>query len=106
MTQLYAQPNARNEQVGVIATSERIFKPTFEGQPRKQFVIRNTSPNAADIITLSFGPYAAVVDGGLVLHKGDVYTESTVNDPSFDVWQGPIQAICATANGLLSIMEV
>ena len=106
MTQLDAQPQARNEIVAVGLTSLELFKGTFLGQPRKMFAVRNTSPNALDIITLSLGGNAAVANTGIVLRQNDVYMESTVNDPSMDVWQGVIQAICATANGQLSIVEV
>jgi hypothetical protein len=106
MSQLYAQPNARNEQVNVIATSGKILDATFSGQPRRQMILRNTSPNAIDIITIALGQNKAVVNQGIVLRQNDVYMESAVNNPTLDVWQGSVQGICATANGKLSIMEV
>lgn len=106
MTQLYAQPTARNEQVSVTTTSSVVADATFKGMPRRHIIFRNTSANAADIITLSLGQDAAISNHGIVLRQYDSYIESMVNDPELDVWQGAIQAICATANGKLSISEV
>ena len=57
---------------------------------------RNTSTNADEIITLSFGSRnPAIVNKGIVLKQNDQYIETTGDN--FEVWQGAISAICAVA---------
>lgn len=99
-----AQEQARNDQVDVIATSTTISQAPFKDQERNGFVLRNTSPNAVDIITIKLGNEKAIANEGIVLRQYDIYSESIVNSKD-DIWQGAIQGICATANGKLSIME-
>jgi len=93
----------RNDNVAVIATSNEVLQDSVGRGGRKAFFFRNTSPNAVDIITLSFGSRAAVANSGVVLRQNDVYAEA--DDLGFECWQGPVQGICATANGTLAISE-
>lgn len=90
---------SRNEQVSVIATSAQV---SFS-HPREVLVIRNTSPNVADIITIRLGEGAATSNNGIVLLQYESFTDST--DTGHKCWAGSVNAICATANGKLSIME-
>jgi len=95
--------NSRNATVNVGLTSVEVSpRRDDETDLRKVFVIRNNSPAAADIITLELGFDAAVAGRGIVLSQGQAYGED--NDAG-DVWRGPIKAICATANGVLAVME-
>jgi len=93
----------RNDNIPVIATSGEVLQDSIARGGRKLFFFRNTSPNAADVITLSFGPRAAIANSGVVLRQNDVYVEA--DGEGFECWQGAIQGICATANGTLAIME-
>lgn len=97
------QDPARNDAVAVGTSSVRIFDPRTQMQPRKAFSIRNISTNAADLIYLAFGLEQAVVGEGVKLRVNDAWNEwSDVGNPC---WQGSITAVCATANGNLSITE-
>jgi hypothetical protein len=98
-----AQEQSRNEQLSISTTSQKIAAATFAGQPRQEIVLRNTSPNAADIITIKLGNQAAVANEGIVLRQYDAFVQT--ESQGFHCWQGNIQAICATINGKLSIME-
>jgi hypothetical protein len=95
---------ARNDSITVgttsVQVSERRASPPDE---RKIFVYRNDSPNAADKITLSFGKNAAILSKGKILSQGQEYGEA--DSEGFKCWKGPLQAICATATGVLAIME-
>jgi len=94
---------ARNDVVAISTSSVVIFEALADQTPRKSFSIRNTSSNAADIISLTFGNERAVANEGVVLNQNEIWQESSeINNECF---QGVISAICATANGQLSIME-
>lgn len=97
------QEPTRNAIVAVGTSSAQVSEQRAGFEPRRALVISNTSPNAADIITLNLGANPAVANAGIVLHQGDVFTDS--NNGDYRVWQGTITAICATANGQLSIFE-
>lgn len=97
------QPPARNTIVLVGTSSITISEQRNKLNPRQAFVFANNSPAAADIITLNFGGNNAVANAGIVLHQGDICTDS--NSGEYDVHQGTITAICATANGSLSVFE-
>ena len=93
----------RNEIVAVSTTSKEIVADLEGLEQRMDLIIRNTSPNATDIITLSLGRNAAIANAGIVLRQNEVFLNST--DISNPCWSGAIQSICATATGQLSIME-
>jgi len=96
--------NIREEIVDVGATSVLVSAQLINPSSRKLFYLRNSSLNAADIITISLsGNTAAIANQGIVLKQGDIYSESSQS--GFEVWQGQINAICATANGKLSVVE-
>jgi len=95
----------RNEQVNVIATSGIIAETRSELQPRQAIIIQNTSATkGTDIITLFLGTSGvATSNNGIVLDVGDTWVDA--NDSGYQCHQDVISAICATANGKLSIME-
>jgi len=93
----------RNDAIPVTTTSTELLQDAVGRGGRKIFVFRNNSPNAIDIITLSFGTRAAIAGSGVILRQNDQYGEA--NGEGFKSWQGAIQAICATANGSISVME-
>jgi len=96
--------NVRNERVLVGTTSTTIARlGDSKFSPRTAILIRNNSPNAADIITLNIGADVAVSGSGLVLNKGETWTDS--NSEGYQCYQGVIQAICDTADGVLAVME-
>lgn len=97
------QAPTRNAQVAVGVASTQISEQRNKMNPRKAYVFSNSSPNAADIITINLGGNAAVANIGIILHQGDVVSDSNSGD--YEVHQGSITAICATANGQLSIYE-
>lgn len=70
---------------------------------RNTLVIRNISPNSADIITVNLGQRQATADAGIVLNKGESFSES--KSAGYKNFQGVITAICATANGKLAVFE-
>jgi hypothetical protein len=97
------QEPSRNDSLAVGVSSIKVSDRRPDQMPRKSFAIRNISPNAADIISLTFGLETAVANEGIVLYQYEIYQESSESDnPCF---QGSITAICATANGLLAISE-
>jgi len=93
----------RNDAIPVSTASMELLQDAVGRGGRKIFVFRNNSPNAVDIITLSFGSRAAVAGSGVILRQNDQYGEA--DGDGFECWQGPIQAICATINGSISVME-
>lgn len=99
-----AEDAYRNEAVAVGTTSVNVCVPRVaRGDRRKDLWVRNTSSAAADIITLAWGLKAAVSNNGIVLRQYEAIVFSQDSGPIIP--QGRIQAICATANGQLSIME-
>lgn len=97
------QEPSRNDQVAVGASSVVVSEARTDAVPRRFIVIRNTSPNDADIITVNVGNNQAVANKGLVLRRWDAWTDNS--DTGYACHQGSITAICATANGQLSITE-
>jgi len=97
------QEATRNETLLVGATSTIISEARQGLQPRKNIVIRNISPNVADVITLNLGLSLAVADAGIVLKQNESYSDSS--ETGYDAFQGVITGICATANGKLAIYE-
>jgi len=97
------QEAARNDQVDVTTSNGKIADARNELKPRVSIVIRNTSASTADIITVNFGFNTAVANKGMVLQQNESISDSSEN--GYQCWQGVITAICATANGKLSIFE-
>jgi len=99
----FLQDTARNEKQAIAAASEIISEARTEVNPRKMIVVRNISPNAADIITINLGLSQAVAENGIVLRQYESFTDAS--ETGYDCFQGTISAICATANGQLAITE-
>lgn len=96
----YEQEDTRNELVLVGVDSVIVA----EARPdRISIYLRNTSANAVDIITVVFGNQTAVLLAGQVQNPGDTSVDS--NNADYKCYQGVITAICATADGQLSIYE-
>lgn len=95
----------RNEQLAVGLTNTRVSEARSDTPDniRKVIVIRNISPDVADEITINLGNGVAVLNNGIVLKQYESFTDSY--DAGYLPHQDQISAICATANGLLSIME-
>jgi len=94
---------ARNDKIAVGTSSVVILEALADQTPRKSFSIRNTSSADADIISLTFGSELAVANEGVVLNRNEIWQESSEQDNP--CWQAQVTAICATANGQLTIME-
>jgi len=94
----------RNEQIAVTATSLEIAQDLEGFSKRRNIVIRNISPNVADIITLALGRNVAIANSGIQLKQNDSWFDSD-DGTGYECWQNQIQAICATANGVLAIFE-
>lgn len=93
----------RNDSVAVGVTSVIIAEVRPSTVPRRDILIRNISPNAADIITVNLGSVIAVANKGIVIQQGESFSFST--EQSNPCPQCQFSAICATANGVVSIME-
>ena len=93
----------RNESVAVSTTSLQLASNMNGKGGRRNIIIRNTSPNAIDIITITRGRNVAVAGAGIVLNQGEIWYDST--DLNSVCWQYEIQGICATINGTVSISE-
>jgi hypothetical protein len=94
---------ARNDSVAVGTSSVVISEIRLMQNPRRDILVRNISPNAADIITVNIGPTIAVANVGIILRQYENFSfSSEVSNPCP---QGQFTAICATANGVLAIME-
>lgn len=104
MVNSYIQEPTRNEKLAVTTATVEIAAPRNAINPRKVITIRNTSPNGADVITINLGYEGSVVAGaGIVLQQNEGFTDSS--EAGYECWQGTIRAVCATANGVLSIFE-
>jgi len=95
--------DVRNDTQAVSTTSVEVAIDQEARDGRRTIIIRNTSPNAIDIITLNLGGRIAVAGSGIVLRQNDVFIDS--NDSGYICHQNQIMAICKTINGTLSIME-
>lgn len=94
----------RNEKVLVGVASTTVSEARSEYQDRKLIVVRNISANTADTISISFTSSGlAIADNGIVLEKGESFVDAT--GEGYKCFQDKISAICATANGVLSVME-
>lgn len=88
-----------------ISTSSVILAPARLTFPvRKVIVIRNVSPNAIDTISISFGDTKkAIVNKGIVLKQNESFVDAS--SEGYQAFQGQIQGICATINGVVAIFE-
>lgn len=99
-----SQEPTRNEKVAVGTTSKVISETRTGGNiKRRNITVRNTSPNAVDIITVNLGFSPAVAEAGIVLRQNESFSDSS--ETGYECYQGVITAICDTANGQLSIFE-
>jgi len=97
------QEPTRNEKLAVGATSVVVAETRNVDNPRKVIILRNTSDNAAKIITVHMGQGVAVAEVGIVLKQNEAVTDSS--ESGYKCHQGTITAICAVADGQLSIFE-
>lgn len=97
------QEITRNDSVSVSTSSVAVCTPRHTTPKRKVLTIRNISPNVADVISISFGINPAVVNTGIVLKQYESFTDA--NDGAYECYQDQINAICATANGVLAVFE-
>lgn len=93
----------RNESISVGLTSVLIADVRPITIPRKDILVRNTSPNATDTISITLGNQIAIANQGIILQQGESFSFST--ESSNPCPQCQFSAICATATGTLSIME-
>lgn len=97
------QEPTRNESVSVGLTQISVAPQRNKENQRKAIIIRNNSPNAADIITLNIGTGAATSGAGIILRQYESWSDSS--ETGYDCVQNAITAICATATGVLAIYE-
>lgn len=96
--------NVRQERIPIGTTSVVACEQKAPNVARKVLYLRNTSPNATDIITINLSSNEpAVANVGIVLKQNDQYVETT--SEGFVCWQGQVNAICATIDGQLTILE-
>lgn len=96
----------RNEQIAVGTTGVTISDSRQENNQnlRKVITVRNTSPNDTDIISVFLSDSElATPNNGIVLRQHESFTDSY--DSGYIPFQGKISAICATANGVISVFE-
>lgn len=103
MTISYFQDPARNDKVAVGVSSTIIAEARNEANPRKTILIRNTSDDPTKIITVALGLTQASAENGIVLKQNESFSDSS--ETGYVCFQGTITAICAVADGQLSIME-
>lgn len=99
----FLSDQARNDSVSIGLTNTLVAEARTEANPRKAIVIRNISPNAADIITINLGLSTATANKGIVLKQYESFSDSS--ETGYECFQGTINGICATADGVVSIME-
>lgn len=95
----------RTENVAIGTSSAQVSTRRDGGADiRRIFSLRNNSPNAIDIITINLGQERAIAgDGALILLQGQSYSEA--DSEGFECHKGPINAVCATVNGIIGITE-
>jgi hypothetical protein len=101
------QERTRSEAV-TVGTTSIVVAPVRHTEPiRRSITIRNTSDDPTKIITISFGDRQAIDNAGIVLKQFESFTDSQDGNTSegYLPYQGQINAICAVANGTLSIYE-
>lgn len=98
------QEPARSEivLVGTSTVQVSAYRSNY-ADPRKNILIRNTSANATSIITINFAFGPVVANAGVVLRQYESWSDSS--ESGYDCIQGVITAVCADANGQLSVYE-
>lgn len=99
----FGQEPTRNEQIDVGTSATLVSEARNELNQRKDLLLRNTSTNTADIITVAVGFVTPTTNNGIVLRMDESVSFSS--ETGYTMPQGTISAICATANGKLSIFE-
>jgi len=102
-TYFQLQEPTRNDKIAVGVVSSVIAEARNQDNKRKTIVVRNTSDADAKIITVHLGQGSAVADTGIVLRRNESFTDSS--ETGYECWNGVITAICAAADGQLSIFE-
>lgn len=97
------QEITRSDIVLVGTANTIVSQPRNTTPKRKVITVRNTSAAAASIITISFGQNPAINNAGIVLRQYESFTDA--NDGGYECFQDQINAICADANGQLSVFE-
>lgn len=98
----YQEPT-RNDTVAVGTSSTTLSNARQSGAPRKVIVIRNTSAADTSIITVNLGANPAVASKGILLRQYESFNDSA--EAGYEPFQGTITAICADANGQVSVFE-
>jgi hypothetical protein len=94
---------SRNVSISVGTSSTIIADIRPSAIPRRDILVRNISSSAADIISVALGTTQAVANTGIVLRQNESFSfSSETGNPSP---QCQFSAICATANGTVSIFE-
>jgi hypothetical protein len=99
----FGQDPTRNEQIDVTTSAVVVSEARNDLNPRKDILLRNTSTNTADVITVAIGFTQPTANNGIVLRMNESVSFS--NETGYQMPQGTISAVCATANGKLSIFE-
>lgn len=100
----YATEPTRNTTVSVPNSNTEVCEKRNNTNPRKVIVIRNTSTNANEVITINLGNDQAVANSGIVLKPNESFADSS--ETGYECFQGQITGICAVAGpGQLSIFE-
>jgi hypothetical protein len=94
---------ARNDSIAVGTTSVIVSDVRQSTLPRRDILLRNISPNATDIISITLGQQQAVANTGIVLRQNESMTFSTSEGNPCP--QAQFSAICATATGVLAVFE-
>jgi len=97
------QEPTRNETVSVNTSSSVVSESRNEDNPRKDIILRNTSDDVADIISLNIGFAIATAGEGIILRKDESLSFSS--ETGYSCPNNVISAVCATENGKLSIFE-
>ena len=92
----------RNEQILVGTSSTSLCKAHTGQNYRRDLVIRNISTNAVSVISISLNALAQN-NIGIVLKQNEAVTFSQDQGPI--IFQGDVNAICADANGIITLME-
>lgn len=98
------QEVTREDNLNIGTTSTIISNPRLSEPERKVIVVRNTSPNATDTITISFGNMKVAEAGkGIILKQNESFVDAS--SEGYTSYQGQVNGICATATGIVAIFE-
>jgi len=99
----YITEPVRNEILAVGVTAVQVSEQRLSVQKRKVFFVRNTSDDPSKIITVTYGGLTNVANQGFVLRQNESFTDST--SEGYECFQGVVTAICAAADGQLTVVE-